>query len=218
MKCKRCGTCCRKGGPVLRREDLALIRLGHVKHDQLITIRKGEWGFNPASNRVEPVPVELLKIRGVGVNWSCLFLDEQNRGCTLYERRPTTCKILECWQPEPLLATIYENTLKRSDLINPDDPVLAFITRHERECSGSRFTELLGKDGGADVSDEDLDQLALLVRIDLAIRKEVAAKTGFSVNLELFLFGRPLFQQLAGTAIRYVEEAGEINLGRASCC
>ncbi|MCX5877405.1 MAG: YkgJ family cysteine cluster protein, partial [Deltaproteobacteria bacterium] len=62
--CKQCGTCCRKGGPALTREDLDLIRQGHIRHDQLITIRQGELGYNPATGKLEPVPVELLKIRG----------------------------------------------------------------------------------------------------------------------------------------------------------
>ena len=146
--CRQCGTCCRKGGPTLGREDIDLVRQGHIRHDQLITIRQGEMGYNPATTKLEPVPVELLKIRGQGSGWTCLFLAEANNGCTIYAHRPTTCRILECRQPEALLATIYQNTLRRADLINPNDPILDEIDRHERACPGKEFTGLLAKAAG----------------------------------------------------------------------
>ncbi len=208
--CEQCGTCCRKGGPALSREDLALIRQGHIHHDQLITIRQGEMGYNPATGRLEPVPVELLKIRGQGSGWTCLFFAEEQNGCTIYAHRPATCRILQCRQPEPLLATIYQNTLRRADLINPSDPILAEIERHEQACPGRVFTDLLAQVGGT----EDLARLSELVRADLAIRGEVAQKAGLSLEMEFFLFGRPLFKQLAGSGIECAEKNGEIRLER----
>ena len=208
--CKQCGTCCRKGGPALSREDLDLVRQGYIRHDQLVTIRQGEMGYNPATGRLEPVPVELLKIRGQGGDWTCLFLAEESNGCTIYAHRPATCRILQCWEPEPLLATIYQNTLRRADLINPGDPILAEIERHEQACPGKVFTDLLAQAGGT----EDLARLSELVRADLAIRGEVAKTAGLSLELEFFLFGRPLFKQLAGSGVECIEENGRIRLQR----
>lgn len=209
-QCRQCGTCCRKGGPALSREDLDLVRQGYIRHDQLVTIRQGEMGYNPGTGKLEPVPVELLKIRGQGNGWTCLFLAEANNGCTIYAHRPTTCRILECRQPEALLATIYQNTLRRADLINPNDPILAEIDRHERACPGKEFTDLLAKAGGED----SLARLNEMVRADLAIRNEIAQKVGISLEMEFFLFGRPLFKQLAGSGIECVEENGGIHLQR----
>ncbi len=206
--CKQCGTCCRKGGPALSRKDLDLIRQGYIHHDQLVTIRRGEIGYNPATARLEPVPVELLKIRGQGSGWTCLFFAEAGNGCTIYAHRPATCRILQCWQPETLLATIYQNTLRRADLINPNDPILAEIERHEQACPGRAFTDLLAESGGT----EDLARLSEMVRADLAIRAEVAKTAGISLELEFFLFGRPFFKQLAGSGIECIEEGGEIRL------
>ena len=207
--CRQCGTCCRKGGPALNRDDLALVRQGYIHHDQLLTIRQGEIGHNPATGRLEPVPVELLKIRGQGNGWTCLFFAEADNGCTIYAHRPATCRILKCWQPEALLATIYQNTLRRADLINPNDPILAEIDRHEQACPGKEFTELL-----ADTDRDSLARLTEMVRADLAIRGEVAHKVGISLEMEFFLFGRPLFKQLTGSGIECVEEGGEIRLQR----
>lgn len=208
-QCRQCGTCCRKGGPALSREDLDLVRQGYIRHDQLVTIRQGEMGYNPGTGKLEPVPVELLKIRGQGNGWTCLFLAEANNGCTIYAHRPTTCRILECRQPEALLATIYQNTLRRADLINPNDPILAEIDRHERACPGKEFTDLL-----ADTGQDSLARLNEMVRADLAIRNEIAQKVGISLEMEFFLFGRPLFKQLTGSGIECVEENGGIRLQR----
>ncbi|MFA6898685.1 MAG: YkgJ family cysteine cluster protein [Desulfurivibrionaceae bacterium] len=208
--CKQCGTCCRKGGPALSREDLGLVRQGYIRHDQLVTIRQGEMGYNPATARLEPVPVELLKIRGQGSGWTCLFFAEESNGCTIYAHRPATCRILQCWQPETLLATIYQDTLRRVDLINPTDPILTEIERHEQACPGQVFTDLLTKVGGT----ENLARLSEMVRADLAIRSEVAQKTGISLEMEFFLFGRPLFKQLSGSGIECVAENEGIRLER----
>lgn len=208
--CRQCGTCCRKGGPSLRKEDLPLVRHGHIRHDQLVTIRCGERGYNPATNKLEPVEVELLKIRGMSTGWACLFLNEEKNTCRIYTTRPSTCKILECWQPGPLLATIYQNTLCRVDLINPNDPILAEIERHERICPGPLFPLLLA----AAETAEDIARLNELVRADLAIRSEVGKKISISMEMECFLFGRPLFKQLAGSEIEGVEKNGEIHLQR----
>ena len=161
-------------------------------------------GYNPATARLEPVPVELLKIRGQGSGWTCLFFAEEGNGCTIYAHRPATCRILQCWQPEALLATIYKDTLRRADLINPTDPILAEIERHEEACPGRLFTALLAQGGGT----ENLARLTELVRADLAIRGEVAQKAGLSLEMEFFLFGRPLFKQLAGSGIKCVAEGG----------
>jgi Fe-S-cluster containining protein len=211
-QCRQCGTCCRKGGPALSREDLALVRQGHIRHDQLVTIRRGEIGYNPATARLEPVEVELLKIRGQGSGWTCLFFVEEENGCAIYAQRPATCRILQCRQPEALLATIYQNTLRRADLINPNDPILAEIERHEQECPGKLFTDLLAESA----REENLSRLNELVRRDLAIRAEVGQRAGLSLELEFFLFGRPLFKQLAGSGIECVAENGGIRLARNS--
>ena len=205
--CRQCGACCKKGGPTLNLDDLDLVRQGHIRHDQLVAIRQGEMGYNPATERLEPGPVELLKIRGQGSGWTCLFFAEADNGCTIYAHRPATCRVLQCWQPEALLATIYQNTLRRADLINPNDPILAEIARHEQACPGKEFTALL-----ADTDRDSLARLTEMVRADLAIRGEVAHKVGISLEMEFFLFGRPLFKQLGGSGIEWVEENGGIRL------
>jgi Fe-S-cluster containining protein len=211
--CRRCGTCCRKGGPVLRREDLPLLRQGVIRHEQLVAIRIGEQGYNPASGRLEPVPVELLKIRGQGNGWTCLFFTEASNACTIHSQRPLTCRLLACWQPEALLATIYQETLGRREILNPADPLLAWIDRQERECPAAEFTSHLAR---LDRTGEgaDLSGLSALLRADFTLRTEFARQTGLSLAMELFVLGRPFFSQLAGSAVEWCAQTGAVRLRR----
>lgn len=209
--CRRCGTCCRKGGPTLQREDLPLVLQGLLRHDQLVTIRTGEQGYNPASGRLEPVPVELLKVRGQGSGWTCLFFAGKTNMCTIHAHRPATCRILTCWQPQALLDTIYKETLHRRDLLNPKDPLLRYLDRQEQECPVSEFTGLLARIITAGES-ADLTPLARLLQDDLALRNEFAKQTGLSLAMELFALGRPFFSQLGGSGLEWFEEQGKIRL------
>jgi len=210
-ECRQCGTCCRKGGPALRREDLRLVQEGIIAHSQLITIRQGELGYNPATDRLEPVPVELLKIRGQGQNWTCLFFAEATSTCSIHAHRPATCMLLECWQPEALLASIYQDTLQRCDLINPNDPILAHLTRHEEQCPGRQWTTLLEQYSHSG-ENAILARLTGLARKDLALRREIGAARAMSVELEFFLLGRPFITQMGGSGLVCVEEGGTIHL------
>src|SRR4030042_7016650 len=75
--CIRCGTCCMKGGPALHQEDKNILLAGHVGHQHLVTIRKGELAFNPVSDKLEPVPRELIKVQGKGKGWTCCFYNKK---------------------------------------------------------------------------------------------------------------------------------------------
>jgi len=71
----RCGTCCRKGGPVLHHEDKKILREGHIGYQHLITLRIGERAYNPVKEMPETIPTELVKIADKGFDRSCLFYD-----------------------------------------------------------------------------------------------------------------------------------------------
>ena len=100
--CKRCGTCCRQGGPALHGPDLDLIRAGRLQIDDLITVRRGELAFQPLGRCPEPVHHEFLKLAGQGSTWCCAFFDETTKGCRRYHHRPMACSVLDCTDTGPL--------------------------------------------------------------------------------------------------------------------
>lgn len=200
--CIRCGTCCRKGGPVLHHQDKEIIRAGHASYHHLITIRKGELVFDPLTGGFKPAAQELIKVRGQGKEWCCVFFDAARSACTIYPHRFLECRLLKCWDPADLLAVIGKETLVRADLINPGDPILEMIALHEKECSYEKVEHLIATLTKPQNRAAALVQLKELVRKDLAIRFYAVAELGLREEFELFIFGRPLFNYLEARGLK----------------
>ena len=195
--CIRCGTCCLKGGPVLHQEDKKILLSGCAGHRHLVTVRTGEMAYNPLKDCLEPVSMELIKVAGKGDGWSCVFYNEKESCCSLYEHRFLECRLLKCWDPADLIQVIYRDTVSRADIINPDDPIREVIALHEKECPHDAINALVSElsDGGnrkgifADLSG--------FVQADSSLRIHAFSELGLGREFELFIFGRPLYKILA---------------------
>lgn len=211
--CQRCGTCCRQGGPALHSVDLELIRSGRLGIDDLVTVRRGELAFPPLGEQPEVVRHEFLKLRGTGASWCCLFYDEGARGCSRYPDRPLACRVLDCRNTRALLELAGRDLLTRFDCLAGDDPQLALARGHEAECPCPDLDRLR-----RDLGEPEIDTAALLaplearVRLDLDLRSRAVAAHRLSLERELFLFGRPLFQLLAPLGIGFDPASGRLHL------
>ncbi len=211
-ECYRCGTCCRKGGPALHGPDLELVRSGRIPRKDLITLRRGELAYNPVVDGVQPVAVELVKLRGVGREWSCCYYDTLSRGCMIYAHRPVACETLKCWRPAESLALVEQDCLSRLDILGLDDPFRALVIEHEASCP---CPDLLGAARNLEGEPEQtLIRLQQLVDRDLAFRQRVLHEVKLDRDEELFYFGRPLFQLLAGISIMAVNHPPGVRLKR----
>jgi Fe-S-cluster containining protein len=190
--CRRCGTCCRRGGPALHGPDLDLIRSGHLQIDDLVTVRRGELAFQPLGTCPEPVHHEFLKLAGQGGSWCCAFYDDTTKGCRRYHHRPMTCSVLDCTDTGPLLDLAGQDLLTRFDCLSSDDPLLPLIREHERDCPCPDL-EAIARDLDNPATIADLETT---VHRDLAFRSRIALSHHLSLARELFAFGRPLFQLL----------------------
>jgi len=204
-RCIRCGTCCKKGGPSLHREDKKILLAGHIERESLVTIRKGEFAFSPLSGRPEPIERELVKIAGKGKGWVCCFYDERESSCTIYAHRPLECRLLKCWDTEQLLSVIGKDTLARADILSEDDPIMGFIETHEQECSIRMAEDLISVLLEKNDDPESLAKLTAMIHQDLAIRSRAISEFGLSLEAELFLFGRPLFKVLSSRGFQLMK-------------
>ncbi len=202
--CDRCGSCCKQGGPALHGSDISLVGAGTLERHHLVTIRKGELAFPPFSDHPAPVAGEFLKLQGRRGSWCCLFYDEQDRACSIYENRPVACGLFDCTAPEPILAMAGRDLLTRFDCIESDDPLLPLVRRHEKEFPCPDMEAIAA---GLSISADRISLLAELTRQvnqELVFRQGLTARGTLSVAAEMFYFGRPLFQLLLplGVGIR----------------
>ena len=175
--CKRCGTCCKKGGPSFHEADKALIDSGQIPSGSLYTIRKGEMAYDNVKQCLEPVSSDIIKIKGKGNSWTCLFFDEALTECTIYENRPLECRALKCWDTAELEALYARKRLKREDLLVDIDGLWDLIKDHQERCNYDKVHALVKalKVGRAD---EAREELAELIRFDSEIRNLVVSRGG----------------------------------------
>jgi Fe-S-cluster containining protein len=195
-ECDRCGTCCKKGGPALHHEDIGLLRINRLNQEELITIRKGEPVLLPHLDKPEPAESEIIKIKGRGSEWTCLFYITEKSECAIYTHRPLECSLFKCWDTADLENEAGKNLLSRHDMIPADDPILSIIKIHEEKCSLQNFDQLLAGLHNNNTLEPALADLTNLVNSDLSIRSKACERFHLSLELELFFFGRPLFKIL----------------------
>jgi len=206
--CIRCGTCCLRGGPVLHREDRHILLSGRVGHADLITVRKGELAYNPLNNRLEQVTRELIKVAGKGDGWACCFYDEEASSCMIYGGRFLECRLLKCWDTSGLLSVIGKDTIRRSDIINPNDPIMDVIEMHEADCPAGEVNDLISRMSSARSDKEIMCRLSAVVVRDISIRSYALSELGLEREYELFIFGRPLEKIISdrGVSVRFSED------------
>jgi len=207
QECLRCGTCCTSGGPALHSEDLALVQKGALPLAQLITLRSGELAHNPLTNSLQPVKRELVKISGVGREWNCCFFDPEEKGCTIYDKRPKACKALECWDTQEIEDLIEKDTISRLDIIPHDSPYKFLVIEHEKIFPCPDMKGLL--EGRSDSLPDDLEDI---INNETSYRARVVNHFDLSLGEELFYFGRPLFHLLVSVGAEINEVDGRLIL------
>jgi len=207
--CRACGECCRKGGPVLHREDIALLREGVLPPAALVTLRAGELARDDVRGTLAPLPEEAIKLAGRGSGWSCLFLDAASNACSIYARRPAQCKALFCEDASALAVMYAQGRLTRADvlpLLHPD--WLPLAEAHEAECAWARLAPAALRAH----CDVEAGRIVLeAVRFDHAFRELAAERAAAPVDAMPLIFGRPLYAllsdfglALAGGGVRLV--------------
>ncbi len=192
--CRQCGICCTKGGAALHSGDLSLLHLKKIPRKDLITIRKGEFAYNPVTDRVQATKHEIVKLSGTGREWTCCYYDVTSRGCTIYDHRPLACRALKCWDPEDSLALVESDLLSRFDILEQDTFLQGLITEYETACPLPDFTVFSRENNKLDA--DSLSALEISVNQDLEFRNRVVLESPLVLEEEMFLFGRPLFQLL----------------------
>jgi len=189
--CKRCGTCCKKGGPTLHIQDINTIYNIPLKPKHLLTLRKGELIWHPTKNQLIPLQYEIIKIRGKKTLWTCIFYNEILHSCNCYKNRPIECKLLKCWDTKDVEKLFLKETLDRKTLLKNAPHLLDLINNYEKKFDLNYFFYL--------VKDKKEKELKKIIDLDKKFRKKLSDTTQFNIEDMDFFFGRSLeilFKQL----------------------
>lgn len=204
--CTACGTCCRKGGPVLHRQDLTLVEGQILPLAALVTLRVGELTLDPVTGQLLPLEEEVVKVAGTGAEllpWQCTFLEGESH-CRIYAERPAQCRSLLCKDTAALEELYKQGRLTRADILGlPHVPAgwLDLARAHEEDCNLLNLVPLAQQ---ALTDNAAADQLLEALRFDTAFRELCMSKAQVPAEALSCLLGRPLTNFLSSFGLGLV--------------
>jgi Fe-S-cluster containining protein len=195
-ECQQCGTCCEKGGPAFHQADKPLVEKGVILTKHLFTIREGEPAHENVKGGLIRVPSDIIKIRGKGDSWRCVFLDEKDKRCQIYENRPIECQELKCWDTADIEKIYLKDLLTRKDLISEIEGLWELVEDHQQRCDYALLEELSNtfiNNNNKDTEEKTLE----LIRYDAHLRGLIVEKGNMDESILDFLFGRPMLKTIA---------------------
>ena len=214
-ECRRCGTCCTKGGPALHREDEPLIREGVLSFQHIFTLREGEPVHDNVRGCLVPLTGELVKIRSQQGGATCLFYDIDKRSCGIYSSRPLECRLLKCWDTRDIENAFEKNRLSRKDLLSEKHNILNLIHAHDTRCGHGLLASLvrqLSTPGG----DEAVQRILDMLQYDHYMRPFLVQKAAIDEQTLDFLFGRPLSQSIRAYGLEIEKKDNQFLLKRVA--
>jgi len=189
-ECKRCGTCCKKGGPALHDEDKQIIDQGSIPLASLYTIRKGELARNNVTGGLIVLPIEIIKIKSRPDESVCMYYHDKDASCEIYDKRPFECRAMECWNSDKIAALYDQNRLTRARLLEKVDWLIDLVNIHESECDLDKVQALVNDREAGDAG--AASALTEMINYDFHLRSVVTEKGNISSDMLDFVFGRPL--------------------------
>lgn len=206
-ECRRCGTCCKKGGPSFHLEDKVLVENGIILSKHLYTIRKGELSFDNVKGCILPASSDIIKIKGRKGSWTCVFFDGKNNECTIYDTRPMECRVLKCWDTREIEKIYAKNRLTRKDLISSIEGLWDLVEEHQNQCGYDMLT-LFVDALNTDKKNEVLKGILEIIEHDIKIRELVVQRAGLESDLTDFIFGRPITETIKMYGLK-IEKDGD---------
>jgi len=195
--CRRCGTCCCKGGPALHQEDREKVETGKIPLKDLFTIRQGEPAYDNVRRMAAPAATDIIKIKGTAPNdATCCYFDQEQVGCRIYELRPLECRTLSCWDTSAIMEIYDKDRLTRADLLSRLPGLSDLVVEHQARCSYERVARCAA-DVRKDASNAAaVETLLEIVRYDQSLRQVTVERTRLDPELLDFLFGCPLSETI----------------------
>ncbi len=222
-RCRRCGICCRKGGPGLHLEDRALVETGRIPLEQLYTIRAGETVYDNVQEKLHRTSRDIIKIKSRPDRSECVWMNPAGNGCDHYDDRPLECRVLDCRDTHEIEAVYARKRLVRENLVGEIQGLWNLIRDHQDRCDPrqvelriravdrslpsspkSNRNDPSGLHSRSDSSfgdSESMAELNLILQYDLHLREVLTEDGRVHPDRLEFLLGRPLYKILRPSGI-----------------
>jgi Fe-S-cluster containining protein len=192
-----------KSSPTLQLQDIDLISHGLLRKKDLYTIRIGELVWDNISNRPRINEAELIKVREKTSGRICMHYDEENKGCMIYEHRPSQCVALVCWDDHEFQQVFNSPRLERKDIIS-DNVLMGLIREHENRCGYGKL-EKLARNIQAE-GEKAVEGIIELLRFDHQLRSFVSERLKIEQEEMDFIFGRPLTETITMFGLKVIRD------------
>ena len=210
-ECSCCGTCCKKGGPAFHTADKILIEKGQIESANLFTIRQGEPAYDNIKGCVQPAASDIIKIKNKKNSRSCIFFDEIQHLCLIYEKRPLECRVLQCWDTRAIEALYAKDRLTRYDLLAKSGGVWELVQDHQEQCCYEKLAEL-AENYHCRADQKSKNAILEMIRYDAHMRDIIIKKGRLAPDLLDFLFGYPLHKTIQRFHLRLQTKNNELTL------
>lgn len=206
-RCKRCGTCCLKGGPALHADDKELVEQGHIPLKNLYTIRKGEPAFDNVRGYFFKVSGDIIRLKSPENSAACVFYDKAENTCEIYLNRPVECRALKCWDTGDIEEVYSTERISRKDLLGKNTDFSELVEYHESKCDYFKIKDLI--DNLEEGRNRDaLERLRETLAFDEHLRALAVEKSVCDMEILDFLLGRPLAITLPGLGLKVARKNG----------
>ena len=201
--CIRCGECCLRSSPSLQLTDAPLVNESIIKKSDLYTVRVGELVQDNIRDKLKITDTELIKVREKEFGVRCIFFDDGEKACTIYEHRPAQCKALACWDEREFMRVYATPKANRKEIIH-DQTLLRLIDEHEKRCAYAqleRYVKKIERDGETAV-----EKILEILKFDHDIRLLIPEKLGVDLDEMDLILGRSLTKTIAMFGLKVVRE------------
>lgn len=201
--CIRCGECCIRSTPSLQLIDVPALNEGVIKRSDLYTVRVGELVRDNIRDKLKITHRELIKIREKKNGGGCVFYDDFEKACAIYEYRPSQCKAMACWDEREFMRIYATAGADRKEIIH-DQILLRLIDEHEKRCAYTRVERRVKKierDGEVAV-----EKILQMLRFDHEIRLLIPEKLDVLPDEIDLILGRPLAETIIMFGLKVVRQ------------
>ncbi|MFO7987642.1 MAG: YkgJ family cysteine cluster protein [Desulfatiglandaceae bacterium] len=201
--CTRCGECCQASSPTLQREDVPKVMAGVIPWRDLYTLRAGEPVTDNVRGGVHSLDQELLKLRETA-RGACLYYDEAEKACRVYEHRPVQCAAQKCWDDGDFMKVHAQPKATRKDLLQ-DPGLLRLVQAHEERCSIielDRWVKQIQSEGESAVT-----QVLGMLKFDHDLRQMIPERLEIASEETDLILGRPLVRIIERFGLKVAREA-----------